>query len=364
MELALTLERDHPRFVLPWILDDLPFANLPIQIQNRMSVSDRRWSSALTKIIEYLDSLPVVASQDSGVGADLLQRLLISEEIGVSRVAATYDLNRIECSSLPDLIYSVEEDPLHSDGQATTNSFGGRQLSFHALEGSSRLFGKGAPRSFNLVDALDRGIESLAMSPKDVSGVVVELTKKALNTLLREKGLVELGRVNRSPIFYFNSTTVPDGKITVKLPENSRRSPRNLWGKHKDVFWHLGIEVFVSAPDGLILTLSPHVIFTKDSIREPLDDDPTRDHKIQHNRRRAIARLWFNDKWRGFFYPFLAFVREKDGVIRMSFADNTPLVFAGTLSTLRIPVTHVAVSELLPDDVIELAEDEGDDVEG
>jgi hypothetical protein len=358
MELALTLERDHPRFVLPWILDDLPFANLPIQLQNRMSVPERRWSAALVKIIEYLDSLRIVASPGSGPGAELLQRLLISEEIGVSRAPATYDLNRLECLSLPKHIYSIEEGSSLPENVATSNAYQGRKLSFHAIEGASRLFGKGEPIVFSLADSLENGIGSLALSPKDIRAVVVELTKKAFYAHLREKGLVERCRVKKSPVYFFNSSTVPGGKINVKLPENTRAAPRNLWGKHGDIFWHLGMEVLVTSPEGLVLTLSPHIIFTKDSVSEPLDDDPQLDQGKQHSRRRAIARRWFNDKWRGFFYPFLAFVREGDGNIQVSFKNNSPLVFAGTLSTLKVPATHVAVANLLPDDLVEPMDDE------
>ncbi len=358
MELALTLERDHPRFVLPWILDDLPFADLPIQLQNRMSVPERRWSAALIKIIEYLDSLHIVASPGSGAGADLLQRLLISEDVGVSHVPATYDLNRLECLTLPEHIYSIEENSLLPENVATSNAYQGRQLSFHAIEGASRLFGKGEPIAFTLTESLENGIGSLVLSPKDIRAAVVELTKKALYAHLRAKGLVERCRVNKGPVYFFNSITVPDSKITVKFPENSRSAPRNLWGKHRDIFWHLGIEVLVTSPQGLVLTLIPHIMFTKDSISEPLDDDPVQDQRKQHSRRRAIARLWFNDKWRGFFYPFLAFVREDDLRITLSFKDNSPLVFAGTLSTLSVPATHVAVADLLPDDLVEPSDDE------
>ena len=267
-------------------------------------------------------------------------------------------MNRIECRGLPDHIFSVEDDPSVADELATSNSYKGRRLSFHAIDGPARLFGKGVSKAMKLTGALEHGIESLGLTPKDIRAIVVELTRKALHAHLRSKGLVERGRVNRGPIYFFNSTTVPDAKIAVKLPENSKRSTRNLWGKHKDIFWHLGIELIVSAPEGLVVTLSPHVHFTKDSIGEPLDYDATRDYRKQQVRRRAIARLWFNDKWRGFFYPFLAFVREGDGTIQVPFEGNTPLVFAGTLSTLKVPVTHVAVSELLPDDLISPTEDE------
>ncbi len=363
MELALTLERDHPRFVLPWILDDLPFASLPIQLQNRISVPERRWSAALPKIVEYLESLAIPACPENGVGAELLKRLLISEQVGVSQTPSIYDLNRIECCSLPEYIFSIEDDPVLSDKCSTSKSFFGRKLSFHAIRGSSRLFGRGDPTAFNLADAMSQGIDSLGLEPKDVRLIVVELTKKALYAHLRAKGLVEHCRVNRGPVFFFNSACVPNGKISVKLPENSRRSPRNVWGKHKDIFWHLGIELLVSAPDGLLLTLSPHILFTKDSVTEPLDDDPTRNYRKQHGRRRAIAKLWFNDKWRGFLYPFLAHMRESNGDIQIQFDDNSPMVFSGALSSVEVPVTHVAVSELIPDDLFELSDEEGEDAD-
>ena len=173
--------------------------------------------------------------------------------------------------------------------------------------------------------------------------------------------MIERCRVNRGPVYWFNSSTVPSGKITVKLPENTKRAPRNVWGRHKALFWHLGMEIIVSSPDGLVLTLSPHILFTKDSLGKPLDDDPNRDYKKQQKLRRAIAKLWFNDKWRGFYYPFLAHVQERDGTVRVDIQGNSPMVFAGALSTISVPVTHSPVEALIPDDTLEPSDEDADE---
>lgn len=110
MELGLTLERELPEFVLPWILDDLPFQQLPIQIHGRMSVPERRWSTALARILEYLGSIGVEPSDSPSEGSQLLRQLLIPEEIGVIHQETRYDINRLACLALPEKIFSVVDD--------------------------------------------------------------------------------------------------------------------------------------------------------------------------------------------------------------------------------------------------------------
>lgn len=360
MELGLTLEREHPEFVLPWILDDLPFQQLPIQIHGRMSVPERRWSTALARILEYLGSVGIEPSDNPSEASQLLRQLLISEEIGIVHRQAKYDINRLECVELPQKLFSVVDDHLVSSEMVSGAIFAGRRFSFHSMKGPTRLFGHDMPIEFSLQDALKAGVVQYELSSGDVRRLVVELVRKSLQSGLRQRGLRELPRSNRSSMFFFNRDTVPSGKVSVKLPENSKRSNRNVWGTHKSLYWHLGVEISVGFSDRCYVTLIPHIVFTKDGVSEPLDTDPIRDRRKQHQKRRSLAKMWFNDKWRGFYYPLLAFWKNGAEEIVVEFSGNTSLSFSGVLDTLLVPVTHEKLDSLQPDEYVEEEEEEAE----
>lgn len=357
MELGLTLEKEHPEFVLPWILDDLAFSQLPIQIHGKMSISERRWSAALTRILEYLGSIGIEPTNEP-TGASLLRQLLIPENIGITNNPTTYDINRLECVQLPSKLFAVVDDLSISNEVVSGAVNAGRRFSFHLRKGPTRLFGHDMPVEYLLAESLQTGIEKHELSPSDVKRLVVELVRKSLQAQLLQRGLKELQRPSRGSVYFFNKATVPKGKVSVKLPENSRRSHRHVWGKHKGLYWHLGIEISVGLSERCYVILIPHIVFTRDGVSEPLDPDPNRDRRIQHQKRRSIAKLWFNDKWRGFYYPLLEFWKGDSQEIVVEFAENTPLIFSSTLSTLQVPLTHEKVTSLQPDEYVESDEEE------
>ncbi|MBS1719069.1 MAG: toll/interleukin-1 receptor domain-containing protein [Armatimonadetes bacterium] len=358
MELGLTLERDYPKFVLPWIIDDLPLKDLPIQVHGRMSVPERRWSVALIRILDYLDSVGVRPGNNNEAETQVLQGLLLPDDIGVTHSTIRYDINRVECLKLPETLFSVADDCSISSELVSGLAYAGRRFSFHALKGSPRLFGQDMPIVHSLSDALSRGIEQYPLSPLETRRLVVELIRKSLHTQLRQRGLIELQRPKKASIFFFNRDTVPNGKVLIKLPENSKRSYRNVWGIHKNLYWHLGFEFSIGYADGFYVTLTPHILFTKDALLEPLDPDSIRDRRLQHKKRRSIAKLWFNDKWRGFYYTLLSFWKEEAGEIWFEFEGNSPLVLSGELSHLQVPVKHQRLKNLQPDDHVDDEEDD------
>lgn len=357
MTLGLTLEKHFDRFVLPWIIDDLPFDLMPIEIQGRMSVAEQRWSVALPSILTYLDSLDLTRAEGSDPH-DFLEKLLIPESCGVNPTPATYDVNRIHALALPPFLFAIDPETSVNEPFASRNVFGGRRVSFQPVEGPNRLFGKGSPKSYDLQDALVLGLPALGMEPIEVRRVLVELTRQAFEKHLHDCGLVSFTAARRNPIFYFNRDSVESGKIRVRLPENTKASYRNVWGKYKDIFWHLGMEFSIAIHESLTVTLNPHIVFTKDGSVEQLVDDPELNKKAQHSKRRAVARSWFNDKWRGFFYPFLAHVANQDDGICLDILDNGPLLLSRDLASVVVPVTHQKVKELLADDDLAYEEEE------
>jgi hypothetical protein len=360
MTLGLTLEKRIERFVLPWIIDDLPFELMPIEIQGRMSVPEVRWSLALPLILAYLDSKGVQPEKRSDPH-NYLEKLLIPESCGITQEPATYDLNRIEALALPPFLFGIDAEASTGSGSLVShNVFQDRRLSLSPLEGPNRLFGRGAPKSYDLAEALSKGLPSMGLGVSDVRRVIVELTSSALEDHFCRRGLVAFSAARKNPVFYFNSETVRSGKVKVRLPENSKTSYRNVWGKHKDIFWHLGMEFSVAVHESLTVTLNPHIVFTKDGLQEPLVQDAELNKKAQQSKRRKVARSWFNDKWRGFFYPFLAHISNDENGIRIDIDDNGPLLFSGALSKIVVPVTHAVVKDLQADDNVFDDEEEFD----
>lgn len=347
LSLALTLEKEHERFVYPWIVDDIGFGQLPIELQGRLSVGTPRWSQALGQILEYLESIGVQVAE---VGRDsgLLSKLLVPNSCGVTAESCTYELNRISNVSLPSKVFSIDQDaPALIATQAV---FQGRRLSFSPNAGPAKLFGHDQPKSLDTSELLANGCTTLGMTAPDVRRVIVELTNKTLQDFLRSKGLVEKWMARRNPVFFFNSVTVPSAKLQVSIPWNRTKSYRNVCGRHGELYWHLGMEFVVSYPDNLTLTLIPHICFTKDGISLPLSDNPEADKKLQHRHRRAISKLWFNDKWLGFYYAFMVYLAGDNQEVVIPVTGNTALSISSNLAQVIIPARHTKVESLLPDD--------------
>jgi hypothetical protein len=92
--------------------------------------------------------------------------------------------------------------------------------------------------------------------------------------------------------------------------------------------------------ESIELILLPHLLFTKDGAND------FHEKNRMNGLRKARSKSWWNDKWRGFYYAFLAFISNEENGIRIDIQSNTPVTLKNSLRWTHAPVNHVAVAKL------------------
>lgn len=95
-----------------------------------------------------------------------------------------------------------------------------------------------------------------------------------------------------------------------------------------------------------MLVVLPHILVTSDGVDGRLSNDD-RDHVRRMVRaRRRVAKSWWNDKWRGFNYAFLAWLAEGKDDIVVPLGDAGMLILESMPQRTTSPVSHHAITEL------------------
>jgi hypothetical protein len=332
-------------FVIPLLLDDLPYDQMRFGLDQRQCLGSGNWAKGLNALIEKLS--------DSGIqprstpDAQLLSALATSDDLGVEVRSVPYDLNRVLVRQLPERIFASEAcGGLEFAAFSSQSVFDGRHLSFRSWIGRAQLFEREKPWSIDTSEFLCNGWGRLKVSPIEARNLITELLNAEFRQYLMGRGLVryDLGRFN--PIFFFNSRNRPNQNISVRLPELSKRSNRAVWGIFKSRFWHLGIEARFLLREENMLVLLPHILVTSDGVDGRLSDDDRYHVRRMVRARRRVAKSWWNDKWRGFYYAFLAWMAEGRDDILIPLGNAGDLVLETKPQRVSCSVSHTAIGEL------------------
>ncbi len=142
-------------------------------------------------------------------------------------------------------------------------------------------------------------IPEYSMNIVDGNRKIVQLINQTLSQHLVNKGLL-IYPLSASDAYYF-PLNLKKNKVNIK--RYSRR-PIQLNGKYYEYNWHYGIggNAFLYPIKGI--SISSHVIFTKNGDLVPQDQ--------QHRFRRSIGKGWYNKKWRDLLLGALLAVSNGD----------------------------------------------------
>lgn len=294
LHLATVVERTNKLddFVLPVIIDDLPFSDLNIEVTRLLAASFREgWPKGLAQIIARLEKDEVPRS---GPGPGEMARWWCRQNGALSSVvpvAETCPTNWFPIRNLPRNLVIA-----HPSNRA---AYLGHEQAYPVVrfgEGVASLSPRLQPmlRDYGTASTVGHADEN-GVPRRRINGAIVELLRVAWERICRTRGLHEHSLSQRRRCFVFLSDQIPGDQVTFTDPEGKTRR-RNIVG-YKTVgerkrWWHLAVEARPIVMPVPALAIRLHILFSDDG-KKIWDSD-----KRLHAARRSQGRSWWNDDWR------------------------------------------------------------------
>jgi hypothetical protein len=350
-----------PRFVIPIRVDDLPWAEFPMQVARNNGIDfERDWGTGLSKLFATLEreGVPRTASISD------IEQIAAFQERSTAAVTNTPEFGLV--SAIP--ILSLPERVFYSFASAASEkelrevqpeirvpcAAHGRLLVSFAPHDDLRA---AAPKELALEDrfALSRRIFTAGTSKTgpDVSkqtarNYVANMTRQALERFLEDRGLKRMNAAT----WYVPLNWKEDNRASFKRSDG-KATYRFLVGKAKEHTWHFGVSVRVATGDWNI-RLVPQVLFSANG-GEPYAD--------QKQLRRRHCKLLWNDTWRDRLVAFLSALFEDapEGPVRLEFGGEAAALVGRELIRVSIPVSYAEASAFVPEEDDEFEEAFSDD---
>jgi hypothetical protein len=377
-DLAVTLEKKIPGFLIPVRIDDLDFSLLPITI-HRKNVIDFHagWHLGLRSLLDTLSDakLPVATAADLSAA----QKWLLTSDFTIKRTEQpeTLDSNWLPIISLPPALETLEICSSQRQIAVTpeNNQIPWFELGDHIVSFAPRpvvieMFKTSVPlRSLSSIDTASfitagsgNGVQRI--EPFDARNRVAFLIRQAWDRAMSEAGLASYELANKRLSWYVPDGLVPKNKIAfVEASGKTRR--KQLVGRSEKykVTWHYGVSAYPTLAEPRRVELRAHIIFTEED-GKPVE--PKRMHKL----RRSFCKNWWNDRWRGFLKAYVALLAQGADTISLNVGGGRSIKVGASSLALIAPVGLSDGTELIEDEEISLdasdlsdASEGGDDAE-
>jgi TIR domain len=304
-----------PEFIIPVRLDEVPFADLPIQI-HQLNVIDfsKGWGAKLAVLVDTLT------------------------KAGVPRVVTdlTAEFDRWRAASIRSVVVVERgEEPLLTSILPIVRL--PEEISFYEYEGENRKFEeavKGMPHptawhnrllvSFAAAHEiqehlpaefavalrsnvpfwafLDGGLtDPIGPHRRDANNWAVRMLRESFEAHLSGRGLLRY-RASAGTVMFFPKDLLPEDRA-IYTNAKGRETYKQVVGFSKvlNAHWHLGMRTVVRLGDAPALRLRPYIVFSRDG-RELLKDADE-----MTKMRRRFCKSWFNHVWRPLFQAFYEF---------------------------------------------------------
>jgi len=295
-ELALADRiKDRADFIIPLRISDIPGDALPTEIIRINYINfHNNWASGLRQLLDKLqkDGVPSVnQNPDTQQIIGFWNEKLSSEQNLIVQKDEVYRSNWFEVSMPTELfLYNPKKSVLSTTVPIPFPFIEEENyvLTFACKDCFSKYLEIKDYRVINLEELLKERIfpiSEYSINIIDGNRKVVQLINQALSQHLVNKGLL-IYPLSASNAYYFPLNFKP---IKVDIKRYGRRSIQ-LAGKYNENNWHFGIEgnAFLYPIKGI--SISSHVVFTKNGDLIPQIQ--------QHKSRRSIGKDWYNKKWR------------------------------------------------------------------
>jgi hypothetical protein len=360
-----------PEFIIPVRIDDVPFADLPIQM-HQLNVIDfsKGWGAKLADLVDTLT------------------------KAGVPRVVTdlTAEFDRWRAASIrSDVVVERGEEPLLTSILPIVRL--PEEVSFFEYEGENRKFEeaikilpyptawnnrllvsfaaaheiqKHLPAEFTVALRADARftafLEGALTDPigphrREANNWAVRMLRESFEKHLADRGLLRY-EASAGTVMFFPKDLLPEDRV-IYTNAKGRETYKQVVGFSKvlNAHWHLGMRAVVRLGDAPSLRLRPYVVFTRDG-REPLKaaDEMTK-------MRRRFCKSWFNHVWRPLFQAFYEFFGDRADAVRIDLGEHRSWAVAGEglklVGGMRMPLDL----DVLDTDA-EPEEPDEDDIEG
>ena len=316
---AIKKKGTDPYFIIPALIDDTPYDQFGIEFIRLNGINFKsNWAAGFSKLVEVLerDKIPndaAIVQPSMKAWRDVHQALARS----ISDSNEVLQSNWLEISKFPDELRFY--DPQHPYSFAEIQSIAsecslpcvdhGRLLvSFAELEEMQAVLGEKVPVALRgrlqVRDFLvGRTGDILGISPGDARRKVSSLVRQAWNRTVEQKGLAKYEMANGGAAWWFPEGIPEDGQLHYKDLNGKarRRAVKGVFRKKEledgqevpRYYWHLGFTATPFIGDECHLVLKPRIIVSEDG------NTPLKSKTKLNSVRRALTKMWFNDKWRG-----------------------------------------------------------------
>ncbi|MBE7518348.1 MAG: toll/interleukin-1 receptor domain-containing protein [Thermoflexaceae bacterium] len=345
LSLAQTIGRklNDPHFIVPLLIDDLPFSDLNIQLTRLNVVPSRNWALGLRTAIEALE-LAKVPTESAVPRRDQL----FPPVACVSTTGEDYLSNWFRLGTMPSLyryrMATGVRAPVPAEATAVDWVAKGDYLYSFASE--DELAGVGFPTDrIAAIELTDLSILGDDVRPgtsdyRIMSDALQELMGRAFARHCRSRGLVEYGLAARRSCFYFPTGLTDRDKVWFPTSDG-RTSYRQLAGQRLKVgtvrHWHFAISGRLRFSPQPFLVVDGHVVFSDDG--RIAWGDPRR----QHRARRALCRTWWNEEWRDRVLAMMQFVGDEESEIHIAASPAKTIPVSCRPALFESPVSYVHV---------------------
>ncbi len=326
-------------FVVPLLIDDLPLAEMTIQLAGlNVVLFNRSWAAGLKILLDKLERDGVKKDPKfTPTTVAAWWREQFSADKGVLEQPEEYLSNWFPIETLPDQLYfhTLHKAPIGKievAGQLPFPAFQHQQylVSFAHADAFVDRLGPGMSISestpFATQDFLDRKIDKRFIDPKEIRDAMHRLLRMAWEYMINRRSLMTYQLANEATCFYFTTGLVPKDRVTF-LGVDGRSTYRQMVG-YKTIpapkgesrarrYWHFGVQAKPLVYPELAFIIKPHVLFSSDGVH--LWDSKPRLHAA----RRSQCKDWWNADWRDRILATMHWLANANGQIELELSTTS-----------------------------------------
>lgn len=300
-------------FIIPLRIDDVSYSLLPAEIIRINSLDfSSNWKSGLDKLVAKFTEDEIPHSNKANLQLiDSIKQSLRNQHKSILSKNETYWSNWFELT-LPKDIYIYTPNHFSSINLENFEYSAKAEKDYVITFACPNCFKKISPsnvfKKINVEDFLSSSTHTIHQAKIDIKETnrkVIELLNQSLQFFMKQKGLKEYVMSN-TEAFY---VPIIDKFPKISISKYGRKSIQ-LAGKSQEFNWHFAIEGSAFLRPLRAYTIGYHVVFTKDKILA--------DTSIQHSRRRALSRSWYNKKWRDLLLGIMLWLSDEEGAEHLS----------------------------------------------
>ncbi len=367
-----------PEYIIPVRIDDVSFADLPIQIHQLNAIDfSRGWGAKLADLVDTLTKagVPRVVT-DLTAEFDRWRAASVRSDVVVERGEEPLLTSMLPIVRLPEEISFYEYDGENRKFEDAIKdlphpaSWHNRLLvSFAAAHEIQEYLPTEFTVALRANAAFSAFLDGTLTNPigphrRDANSGAVRMLRESFERHLAGRGLLRY-EASAGTVMFFPKDLLAEDRV-VYINAKGRETYKQVVGFSKvlNAHWHLGMRTVVRLGDAPALRLRPYVVFTRDG-KEPLKDadEMTR-------MRRRFCKSWFNHVWRPLFQAFYEFFGARADAVRIDLGEHRSWAVSGEglklVGGMRMPldldVIDAEAEPLEPDeDDIEDDDADGDD---